>query len=96
MSTTLRAAPYTQSNITVTVASTAVLAATNLKYLMLVNTSTTVGQIIWVALDGGAAVVGEGIPLMPNFGSLELLMPPTGAIYAISAAGSPVLSVTWA
>ncbi len=96
MATEERNGRHANSSVTIQATTTVVQAANNRKYLMLINLSTTAGEIIWVKTDGTAATVGAGIPRDPNRGSYEPLLPPSGAINAIAASGTPSLSLTWA
>lgn len=78
---------FTQAQATVTNASAQVLAAkTNRRYLLIQNNDLT--GVVYVAVDGGAATVADGIAIQPG-GSLEFQgYVPTGAINAIGSIAS--------
>jgi hypothetical protein len=78
---------FTQTQVTVTNASTLVKAAkTNRRYLLIQNNDTA--GILYVTLDGTAATTAKGLTVFPG-GSIEIQgYAPNGIIYAIGSIAS--------
>lgn len=80
------------ATVTVTTASTSILAAATYTKSLTLCTQTTDAGNVWINLNGGAAIVSTGM-YIPAAGGCINITPPTGAIFGISDSGTSHVTI---